>query len=180
MIQLRISIRRPRTGAFARRVRRRAATPFVTASRTHFSTCPAESSQPAPPDAIVSHLPSSSPALPAHQRSCRYAGYLLELGASRARRPPTPRRPDPRRGTAVRKRAVLRDSRSRRGRSPSQHQYRSSRTSAAPSLVHGPTPVFRTKLLAAPRRPLRRDSSTPRHGAAYTQRASTCSPAPAA
>ena len=49
-------------------------------------------------------------------------GILLELGASRAQRPPTPRRPDPRRGTAARKRAVVRDSRSRRGRSPSQHQ----------------------------------------------------------
>jgi hypothetical protein len=79
VIQLRSSIRRPRTGALARRVRRRAATPFVTASRTHFSTCPAESSQPAPPDAIVSHLPSSSPALPAHQRSCTYAGYSWNL-----------------------------------------------------------------------------------------------------
>jgi hypothetical protein len=61
-----------------------------------------------------------------------------------ARRPPTPRRPDPRRGTAAQKRAARcgsrSRSRSRRDRSPSQHQYRSSRTSPLPawSVVHYP------------------------------------------
>jgi len=69
-----------------------------------------------------------------------------------ARRPPTPHRhrPDPQRGTAARKRAARRGSRSRRDRSPSQHQYRSSRTSPLPAWSWPLTPVFRTKLLAAP------------------------------
>jgi hypothetical protein len=57
-----------------------------------------------------------------------------------ARRPPTPRRPDPRRDTAARKRGARRVSRSPRDRSPSQHEYRSSRTSPLPAWVRGPYP----------------------------------------
>ncbi len=145
---------RPRTGGICSPGTPAAATPFVTTSRTHFPICPADSSQPAPPGAIVSHLPSSSPALPAHQRSsCRYAGYSWSL--ARRGRSGLPRLADQILAAVPRLGSVPLCATRDRGEVVLHPNTKPVHPDVAPpSLVRGPTQVFRTKLLAAPSCPM--------------------------